>query len=224
MKLAPLLDNIKWDAPAEGRVWAVPLTLPSAFTASQRMALDLNMLAAVETKLRIGNGHDILEKLRKALGLRSFLTRSARNQRAGYKGYTRSQAEIRRAQSIVKQWGHAYRRNWAALVALDVTGPILRGLQELKSDDLKLLGAWLEDEQYRNPTANLPWIWRVSPLVREEDNAMDDDELAAMVADWNEEGSCGNLRANIDRAYFFDTNADSDSSCASRMDLRPCYA
>lgn len=188
MKLAPLLDNITWEAPAEGHVWAVPLTLPSAFNSSQRTALGLTMLATIETKLRIGNGHDILEKLRKALGLRSFLTRNARNQKAGYKGYTRSQAEIRRAQSIVKQWGHAYRRNWAALVALDISGPILRGLEELKSDDLKLLGVWLEDEQYRNPTGSLPWIWRVSPLVREGDDAVDDDELATMVADWNEEG------------------------------------
>lgn len=188
MKLAPSLDNVALDPSTEHRIWAARITLPSSFTPSQRHALGLEWLAEIEIKLRIGHGHDILDSLRKALGLRSFLTRHSRQQRVGYKGYTRSQNEIRRAQSIVKQWGHTYRRNWAALVALEVEGPILRGLQELKSDDLKLLGAWLEDEQYRNPTANLPWIWRVSALSA-VGKQQDDDEIATMVADWNEEGT-----------------------------------
>lgn len=189
MKLVPSLDNVRHDPTPDLRIWATRITLPSSFNDAQRQVLGLSRLAKIEIDLRIGHGHDALDKLRKALGVRSFLTRQTRSQQSGYSSYTRGQAEIRRAQSVVKQWGHTYRRNWDALVALDInpSDPMLKGLQELKSSDLKLLGAWLDDEQYRNPQSNLPWIWRVSPLGIDGLQQMD-DEVAEMVADWNQEG------------------------------------
>lgn len=189
LMLAPNLWDVELNPSGERRLWASPITLPSSFTGPERQNLNLDALAAIEAELRIGHGHDVLEKLRKALGVRSFLAKKSRD-RTNYRTHTHSQEEIRRAQLVVKQWGRIYRKNWAALSALDVKGAALRGLQELKDGDLTLLGAWLEDEQYRNPGVNLPWIWKLSPLIAEGGEGMDGDEVAGLVASWNDEGAC----------------------------------
>lgn len=185
--VAPALQSI--DVPrknSDGRIWATPILLPSLFKKSQHDTLGLVALAQIESQLRIGHGHDSLEKLRKALGVKSFLARNAK-ERTNYRHHTRAEGELRRAQSIVDQWASIYRKNWSALVALESKGPVLRGLQELRKEDQILLGAWLEDEQYARPGTPLPWIWKVSPLLLGEgDDA--NGKVAGLVASWNEEG------------------------------------
>lgn len=187
LAIAPSLQGIDLNPSSESRIWAAEVTLPSSFKPGQRSLLGLDDLSRVEAELRIGNGHDLLERVRKSLGVRSFLTKRSRD-RVGYRNYTRSQGEIRRAQSVVKQWGRAYRKNWAALVSLGITGPVLQGLQELKNEDLTLLSTWLEDEQYRDRAVSLPWIWRLSPLLA-DGKTVQDDEMAKLVASWNDEGA-----------------------------------
>ena len=74
------------------------------------------------------------------------------------------------------------------LQALHVEGIQLRGLQELRNEDLIVLGHWLEDQGYRSNTERLPWIWTMSPLVIDSHDA--EEDIQRLVADWNEEGPC----------------------------------
>lgn len=186
--LAPSLQNVG-DSPQSRKktsLWSVQILLPSSFSKTQRENLGLAALAKMEAGLRVGHGHDVLEKLRKALGVKSFLAKRA-NDRTNYRYHTRSEGEVRRAQSIVNQWASIYRKNWDGLTSLDVRGPVLKGLQELKKEDQVLLGAWLEDEQYARPSTALPWIWKVSPLLASEKD-LSDGKVAELVSSWNEEG------------------------------------
>ncbi|KAG9016017.1 hypothetical protein FRB90_003840 [Tulasnella sp. 427] len=157
------------------------ILLPSRLTGFQRQALGLQSLAHLEKKLRIGQAFDILVRLRKALGVRSFLTRHARKSN-GYNVTTRAQETLKRAEVAVQQWAAAYHRCWAALTCLEATQIELKGLRDLNNGDLLLLSTWLEDEKYRDRGASLPWIWTVAPLPQHE------GDLAESVKAWSEEG------------------------------------
>lgn len=191
LALAPSLHDVSSESVPEAdmRLWAASLILPSSFTRAQRETLGLQELGSIESELRIGHGHDILEKVRKALSIRSFLSKRAR-MRTNYRTHTRSQEEIHRSQIIVRQWAEIYRKNFKALVKLEISGPILRGLQELKDGDLTMLSAWMDNEQYWDPSSSLPWIWKVSPLMEDHsDNQPDTDKVTELVASWNYEGA-----------------------------------
>jgi len=179
--LVPTLSNRECDI---GEVHTAEITLPSTFTSKQRELLQLQNLALVEVKLRLAQCHDALDKLRKALGVRSFLTRHARKQH-GTARSTRAQDAVSRAGVIVKRWAKTYRSAFKALGRLNVTQVELLGLQELKENDLKILGDWLEGEQYRYRETKLPWIWSLgSKAIFEGENGVFGDA----VEKWNEEG------------------------------------
>jgi hypothetical protein len=166
--------------------------MPSTFNPSQREQFQLTTLAILEVELRIGQAYDALERLRQALGVRSFLTRHVR-QTHGYKNTTRAQENIRRADTSVKRWAKVYRKSFSALQNLPVDASRVEGLRYLEEKDLVLLSEWLEDEEYKSigslsKTPNhrpLPWIWTVSPAAV----SADEGAVEKAVLDWNE-GVC----------------------------------
>ncbi|KAG8902439.1 hypothetical protein FRC00_007975 [Tulasnella sp. 408] len=156
-----------------------PITLPSNFEPDKWSEYGLLHLAAIEQKLRIGQAFDCLEKLKKALGVRSFLTRHARKSN-GYRVATRAQETLKRAEVTVKQWAAAYRCVWDALMHLETPASKLRGLRPLLDGDLVLLSSWLEEEKYRDRGVTLPWIWALLPLK-------DKDDIERSVSEWSAE-------------------------------------
>lgn len=160
------------------------LTLPSALSSQQISQFGLRDLAEAERRLRIGACFDSIGKLKDALGVRSFLTRHARQQQ-GYNGATRSQESIRRAAANVKRDGRSYRTSWRALDGLEVSSADRQGLQELHESDMTILGQWLEGEQYRYRGTQLPWIWTLLPISERDEG----DEIGADVDSWNWEGT-----------------------------------
>lgn len=158
-----------------------PILMPSRLSRQQRKQFGMVKLARHEQRLRIGLAFDALDKLRKALGIRSFLTRHARKFN-GYNINTRTQETLKRAELTVKQWSAAYQRSWEALMRLDAAGSSLQGLRPLESEDLVLLSTWLEEERYRDRGTALPWIWSVVPL------SQDTADVTAAVQEWSEEG------------------------------------
>lgn len=138
-----------------------PILLPSSFTSAQRESLNLEHLARNEIRLRVGHAHDLLERLRKALGVRSLFSRQARVA-TGYRGTTRQQEAIRRAQSEVNTLSRLYRRVFRGLQALNPHPTDLRGLQGLENGDLVMLSDWVEDKRFQGSDRQpLPWIWRL---------------------------------------------------------------
>ncbi|KAG9017173.1 hypothetical protein FRB90_001477 [Tulasnella sp. 427] len=157
-----------------------PIIVPSGLSVTHRQTFNMIRLAKHEQKLRIGLAFNALERLRKALGVRSFLTRHIRK-RDGYAANTRTQETFKQAEINVKQWSALYRRSWDALNRLDTDESALQGLRPLDNKDLILLSTWLEQEKYRDRGSRLPWIWSVAPV------AQDGRDLVSTVQDWGEE-------------------------------------
>lgn len=124
-----------------------PIIVPSRLSPRQQQTYGLQRLAKQEKQLRIGQAFDALVQLRKALGVRSFLTRHARKSNS-YNITTRAQETLKRAELTVKQWAAAYRHCWDALVRLEASDSELKGLRALNQEDLVLLSTWLEEEKY----------------------------------------------------------------------------
>lgn len=165
------------------------LFLPSQFTKSQRQAYGLDEIEALEGSLRVGNAHDHLNALRDALGLRGLLVQAKKTHIRGHVQNTRSEASIRRAAQLVKRHQQGYRRNWGAIVRLDVgmgPGSPAAGLQELRDSDVKNLKDIIDSSRPGARSDGLPWIWRsMGNLVRPGASAM---EVQRAIDNWEQEG------------------------------------
>lgn len=183
-------------AAAGTRASKARLLLPSQMRPDDVARFGLQDLAIVEKRLRIGACFDLLTQLKLALGVRSSLTRHHR-QKQGYKGTTRSQGSVKRAEANVKRHGRSYCRSWLALDRLGVPEDERFHLQELKQEDMTMLGRWLEGEQYRKGGSQLPWIWTTQPPARQEANDEENEnesgrtQFEAEVDKWNREGERG---------------------------------
>ncbi|KAG8919084.1 hypothetical protein FRC02_001929 [Tulasnella sp. 418] len=189
-----LLRNFAPSIPAEllqagDEVNSSAIVLPSSLSDARRLAFGLEPLTQVEVELRVGHLHDILEKLRRALGSRSYLSRHSGSAR-GYKLSTRAQESIRDAELVVKQRGRGYKYAWDALVKLiGEKKAAAMGLQPLHDDDLVMLSSWLEDARYTKKESRLPWIWTMAPFNNSKTNIeveqLSQDELGKRVDEWN---------------------------------------
>ena len=175
-----------------------PVALPSSFTDEERQSLDIAPLIDVEVDLRIGHAHDVLERLRQALGLKSFLIQESQQTRAGNRSEeydrhdprTRAEHKVKHSWDLVQEWVQLYNTSWNALCRLGVDERRMCGLRELKDKDLIMLGGWIQEQRYKTGSSNgeqLPWIWRLSPLSSTQEVG----ELSQKVASWNEEGEIG---------------------------------
>jgi len=199
-----------------------PILLPSGLDLDLWGRCGLREMAEVEKRLRIGQAHDAIEATRKSLGLRSWMTRHARDA-SNYTTITRAQQSVRRSEMTVKSCAKLYQRAWKALGDLKVPTERLLGLQELKEDHLKTLGSWLEDEGYRPGKSSsvgeqtrftLPWIWRMNRVAVDETAS---DELALRVEAWNLEGELFGMSSHIEADNLLVTHPH---SCSPRVG--PC--
>lgn len=164
-----------------------PILLPSQFTPEQRTSFHLEALTDAERQLRVGHAHDMVARIRAALGIRSYMSRHAVKSN-GYRESKQAQQSIRRAETNVNIWRAIYNVSWAALERLGVTGPELRGLQRLEQEHLVMLSDWLEHERYRSKVLNdrLPWIWTIATVDMGDGS---DESQADQVRQWNLEGT-----------------------------------
>lgn len=163
------------------------LTLPSYILVSDD-GTPLFSQAAIrlELVLRVGYGHDTLENLRRALGIKSCLLRHHRRDNRGNAAVEKGNNNIANAQSRVEHYKVIYKHNWGNLKALGASPDDLRGLQELGDEHLKLLSSWIGDRDYRSSGNPLPWIWVLPRSNPEEVPCADDFETIAM--SWSQEG------------------------------------
>jgi hypothetical protein len=139
------------------------LVMPSTFSEAERKEYNLDGLAQKEIAIRVGFGHDILEKLRKVLAIQSFLTRQGRNIH-GQQNHTRSEQRIASARDKALKWKSLYVSSWKALSKLAPSKEDLQGLRPLDKGDLKVLREWLDAQEYRakgQSSPSLPWIWTI---------------------------------------------------------------
>lgn len=165
-----------------------PICLPSTFNAQERAEYELEELARLETALRIGQCHDDLVALRRALSVRSHLTRHSR-QPLGYGTATRVQDTIQRAARTVTSLAQTYRRHYNGLISLGTSQATSQGLRPLEAADLILLSDWIEDRGFRSgQKISLPWIWTLTENQWAEHEEHEVGEVDRAIAQWNAEG------------------------------------
>jgi len=173
-----------------------PLHLPSSFTLPERELYSLGSLTKVETDLRIGMAHDLLEEVRNRLGFKAILLRHIRAPGGlGIAGFTREQARVRHVTLAAEGYTLAYNTTFSALKGLGVPfglKTVAGALQEIKHGDLRMLSEWLEVDRTAPGShrmvghlsrLELPWFWRVIGGIVNDDD--DDDEIKRKMEEWN---------------------------------------
>ena len=181
------------------------LRLPSDFDEEARHRLGLIPLSRIEFQLRCGQLHDALNKLRNALGLKSFLVRCKYHLASGQGALLRSETEIERAGRQVQKWIEVYKRGWCALNALNTDQGVLSKdhpslqLQELHDTDCIILSEWLDEHRFWREQGEmaegaaadkgrgrreLPWFWK----IQFESPVDEDGEVGDAVKDWANDG------------------------------------
>lgn len=140
------------------------LYLPSEFPLAQRAALGLNPLGQLEARMRAGQAHECLQKVRDFLGLRSALLDTKRTHIQGYGATTRSESNIQSVTNLLQRAKDQYNRAYTAMGSLGclfAIGTEVGPLQELKQEDLKPLSYWTKENDGRYNPEKLSWIWRI---------------------------------------------------------------
>lgn len=160
--------------------------LPSSFTPTQIHTFGLEAMSSAECHLREGHCHDTLDSLRKALGSKSFLSRSmkSRNRDQNFKNTTRGLAAVQRATQHSQLWASVYRHSYNALIHLRKDPAPLFGLQVLAQSDMTMLSTWLEDELYKDKNENMSWLWKMAPM----NTGLNAGKFMDRIHGWNEEG------------------------------------
>ena len=181
------------------------LRMPSDFTHEARGRLGLEELSKLEFKLWIGQAYDALNKLRNALGLKSFLVRRKYKLAGGQPVLTRTEAEINRAGQHVEKWKEVYNRAYEALKRLhqgDTTSTseeVWKLLKPLQDGDCVMLSEWMEDNRFWREHGEqtearaaergggrkeLPWFWKMQFKEGSE------DEIDTAVSQWATDSEC----------------------------------
>lgn len=165
-----------------------PICLPSTFSTEDRDTHALNGLAKLEIALRVGQCHDDLVSIRRALSVRSHLTRHSR-QPLGYGTATRVQDTVRRAAQIVTSLAQVYRRHYEGLVKLGASEVMRCGLRPLEASDLIMLSDWIEERGFTSgQRVALPWIWTLTENQWAEGEEHEVGEVDRAMTAWNSEG------------------------------------
>ena len=145
------------DIPAE----QVRLWLPSSFTKSERIQMDLGQAAKVEAELREGQANDALEALRAGLAEKSLRFRTEVKPARGQKTMTRAWDSIHRADKQIRGAVRYYRLAKSALVRLGASSGLLSRYQEIQKKDLKMSRDIVEENRVGQRSSELPWFWRL---------------------------------------------------------------
>jgi hypothetical protein len=170
-------DALKESLDVEHSPEKATLYLPSSYPIGSHQRLGLVCLAETEFRLRVGLAYEALEKLRNALGIRSFFVRRKYEAASGQPMLLRSNEAIERSERQVSKWKETYKRARRAIVNLKGDCDTLKHLKELREEDCITISAWMEEHRYwitqgeraeveaaqdgggRTP---LPWIWKMA--------------------------------------------------------------
>lgn len=169
------------------------LILPSTLAVEEREEFGLQQLSNMEKKLRLGLLYDILDALKKALAVKSYLSRLSREP-ANKSLQTRAMSQVSKSATKVADLKRVYRRCFSALLSLGPSASELGNLQELKEEDLVMLSSWMEEKRYEKESTlpgrgakegerALPWIWRITPIV-----LAPGEEMSEALKRYNREG------------------------------------
>jgi len=174
-----------------------PILLPSRLNPQEWQVYQMDRMTSLEMKLRLGHAFDLVLQARRALTVKSWVSRESWRATGGTT-MTRSIASISRAEEKVQIIHKAYNANHHALVALQCTDLLMSHLRDMRESDVTMLSKWLEDELYKSKDRRecLPWIWTLAPLATGED-MQQDDGLAARFVEWNQEGILTFYQADV---------------------------
>lgn len=193
-----------------GALESQKLHLPSSLTAPRRLALGLKKMGDVEVRLRIGQAHESLRKVRDFLGLKDKLVKTKKAHVHGYKQVTRSETAIRNAQKLLNQAAQSYSRAFQCLERLGCPmgiGTDAGPLQQLRDSDLVPLSHWTGAEGgvfNRKAERRVPWLWRITA------------QAGADVTEesWATEGTLPGPVLDL---------ADAACTCSSSTRMAPCH-
>ena len=174
--------------------------LPSSFPIVMIGRPDHQEWAHIELELRVGIGHELLDELRRAVGLHSYLLRRASNARGQeqMKNVSGQQKMASRKKTHVIS---EYVRNWARLSKL-LSGSALtnaqredalQGLRQLNSkSDAKYFEEWgsRTGEYVASGKHSVSWIWWVAMLENASTSAQKPgkSDIKSMTEEWESEG------------------------------------
>lgn len=147
------------------------LGLPSSYLLSSLTSFSYQRLAVQEAKLRRAVCNDTLQVIKNLLGAKALALKHKRRDTRGEMATTRSESKLRdHTDKIVRaQW--RYNNSRVALLRLSTLDSDATVYLELKSDDLKNLKSYLEDDSrgtgqgYRA----IPWLWRTQAAENNEE-------------------------------------------------------
>jgi hypothetical protein len=172
------------------------LALGSSYDAEYRSNPDFDRYCQNELVVRVGYGHDILNKLRLLSGLRVFYIHKHKGSRGLNEAQQAGQTQ-KRAKKDQHHWVKAYVDNYKKLqVLLDATNASeedkelrLKGLQQLNGEeDVALFNEWARKvrEGDGEGTGAIPWIWTVAMLEDATGNGR--RSTKDMLLEWESEG------------------------------------
>lgn len=151
----------------------------------------------LELRVRVGHGHDLLDRIRKGIGLKTFLWRWHKEEAKGQAMSQRVSAARDRAKRNLDYSTKQYGQNWKKIqklceglqVPVDDSHhsiEVLKGLKEVRNDDLRMLSDWVDDYRDYKPNRyeRMPWIWKVGRYEPGRSNS----HCKGIVEEWEEEG------------------------------------
>lgn len=178
-----LLDDIPGGtdaaiAPSNTEAEETILALPSQLSENLIQTPDLQQLRAQELELRRGQAHDILERIRLAIGQKSFQYTDVMRQTDRKAVVTRSRSAVATLSQAISLQRRFYFVCRAALVRLHIPPTELEAIfLELKDDDLKTSTAILDPNMRGQSRQQLAWIWRVGGVGAAGDDPLTECEL-----------------------------------------------
>jgi hypothetical protein len=175
------------------------IALPSACSFSNQGDPQLLKFSDCELQLRVGHGHDILQKLRTAAGLHNYYVRKQKKETRGLKNMTKVSNSQRAASAKKSTLISEYNQNWKLICKIfDLLSPSsedrilkLKGLQELQDSDVRFF-----EEEGTQPSSymvhtglHVTWIWKVAMLDHPESNKILQRGSEEIAHDWENEGA-----------------------------------
>jgi hypothetical protein len=171
--------------------------LPSSYPLAEVSKPEHESWAKTELELRVGMGHDLLDELRQAVGLHSYLIRRSKKARGvkAMKKVSKYQASTSRQKGqiirdYIQNFDRLNRLLQAGVISMQEQSGALQGLQRLDAKkDAQFFQAWGDQPgEYAEQNGLLiSWIWRVAMLSPPGEDKVND--VRAMTKSWESEGT-----------------------------------
>lgn len=188
-----IMTDLKQDETNEGTSPLLPSSYPDKLQTVEEKAW-----AKAEVMIRVGIGHDTLQKIRIAAGLHSYYLRHQKQSRGReqMQRVARSQdAESKKKASLIS----SYTVNWKKIECIFENNPhlhsqkiqLLKGLQVLnRAEDIKFFQEWgSQTNVYMGHSeVKVSWIWTVC-LENQADILKEKSDIKKLTGTWESEGS-----------------------------------